>query len=209
VLATGEQAGVHTDAQHGNARLTSVQPGRIAAELAAGRIVLVTGFQGISPDGGITTLGRFVADASAVAVAAGLGQRTCEIFTDVAAMFTADPRVVPHAQRLDTLRHDEMLEMVEAGAGVLQPRAVELALAHCIDVHLRSGFSDEPGTWIRSVTSAGEIPAGAESAGVRAALEEAGIEARFLTTTPGRLSVYVDAALVHDAVRLLHRLFLG
>lgn len=161
---TGEQAGIRTDGQHGNARLTGVHPEHITAALDEGNIVLVTGFQGMSPEGDITTLGRGGSDASAVAVAAGLGVTECEIFTDVPAVFTADPRVVPTARRCNTLRHEEMLEMAEAGAGVLQPRAVELAAAHGIDIHLRSSFSDEPGTWIRTAGSA-TLP-GAETSGV-------------------------------------------
>jgi aspartate kinase len=159
VSLTGAQAGIATDAAHGNARLLEVCPQRIRDELATGAIVLVTGFQGVTADGDVTTLGRGGSDASAVAVAAALGATECEIFTDVPAVFTADPRVVPDARRLSSVRHEEMLELAEAGAGVLQPRSVELALAHGVDIHLRSSFSAEPGTWIRRET-AGFEPAG-------------------------------------------------
>jgi aspartate kinase len=166
---TGGQAGIHTDDTHGNARLRGVRPERILAALDDGAIALVTGFQGVSPDGAVTTLGRGGSDASAVAVAAALGVSECEIFTDVPAVFTADPRVVPNAKRIHELRHEEMLEMAEAGAGVLQPRSVELAAAHGVDIHLRSSFSTEQGTWIRRGGSAFED---AEVAGVAHRREE-------------------------------------
>lgn len=149
VSLTGPQAGIVTDGQHGNARVRAIHPHRIIEALDDGAIVLVTGFQGISDGGDVTTLGRGGSDASAVALAAALGVAECDIFTDVPGVFTADPRVVPDARRLTSLRHDEMLEMAEAGAAVLQPRAVELAAAHNIDIHLRSSFSAEAGTWIR------------------------------------------------------------
>jgi aspartate kinase len=298
----GEQAGIRTDDQFGNARLIGVNPEQITAALDEGNIVLVTGFQGVSPLGDTTTLGRGGSDASAVAVAAGLGVGECEIFTDVPGVFTADPRVVANARRLDTLHRSDMLEMAEAGAGVLQPRSVELAAAHGIDIHLRSSFTDQPGTWIRGTDIGGAAP-GAEAAGVTAvahrnqdtlysvsgvspaqvlralaargaaigtlqvsdsagapvlftapgvepaevtgalaeidadvsvhddlgsvsiiatgiarkpaitaaalsALEAARIDAELVTTTPGRLTVHVHAADVHDAVRLLHALLI-
>jgi aspartate kinase len=149
VSLSGAQAGIRTDDQHGGARVVGISPERIHDELAGGAIVLVTGFQGVAVNGDVTTLGRGGSDASAVAVAAALGARECEIFTDVPAVFTADPRVVPDARRLASIRHEEMLEMAEAGAAVLQPRSVELALAHGVDIHVRSSFSAEEGTWIR------------------------------------------------------------
>jgi aspartate kinase len=150
VSLNGAQAGILTDGQHGNARVRAVHPHRIIEALDDGAIVLVTGFQGISGDGDVTTLGRGGSDASAVALAAALGVAQCDIFTDVPGVFTADPRVVPDARKLTSLRHKEMLEMAEAGAAVLAPRSVELALAHGIDIHLRSSFSAETGTWIRT-----------------------------------------------------------
>ncbi|HVH22353.1 MAG TPA: aspartate kinase, partial [Pseudonocardia sp.] len=166
VSLTGRQAGIATDTAHGNARLVGISPQRIHDELAGGAIVLVTGFQGVTADGDVTTLGRGGSDASAVAVAAALGATECEIFTDVPAVFTADPRVVADARRLASVRHEEMLEMAEAGAGVLQPRSVELALAHGVDVHLRSSFSAEPGTWIRREAAGFEPTGSTDVAGV-------------------------------------------
>jgi len=149
ISLTGPQAGILTDGRHGNAQLWDVRPQRIQEELDAGSIVLVTGYQGISPNGNVTTLGRGGSDASAVAVAAALGLRQCEIFTDVPGVFSADPRVVPEARRLATISRDEMLQLAAAGAAVLQPRAVELAAAHDIDIHVRSTFTTAPGTWIQ------------------------------------------------------------
>jgi aspartate kinase len=166
VSLTGRQAGIGTDRAHGNARLTGIEPQRIHDELDRGAIVLVTGFQGVSAAGDVTTLGRGGSDASAVAVAAALGAGECEIFTDVPAVFTADPRVVPDARRLSSIRHEEMLELAEAGAGVLQPRSVELAQAHGVDIHLRSSFSTEPGTWIRRDQAGFEGAGATEVAGV-------------------------------------------
>jgi aspartate kinase len=166
VSLTGRQAGIGTDGAHGNARLLGIEPQRIHDELADGAVVLVTGFQGVSADGDVTTLGRGGSDASAVAVAVALGAGECEIFTDVPAVFTADPRVVPDARRLFSIRHEEMLEMAEAGAGVLQPRSVELALAHGVDIHLRSSFSAEEGTWIRREAAGFEPTGSTDVAGV-------------------------------------------
>jgi aspartate kinase len=149
VSLTAAQVGIVTDGAHSNARLRHVPTDRITAELDAGAIVLITGFQGISEAGDVTTLGRGGSDASAVAVAAALGLDQCDIFTDVAGVFTADPRLVPEARPLASLGHEEMLELAEGGAAVLQPRAVELAAAHGVDVHLRSSFTHESGTYIR------------------------------------------------------------
>lgn len=166
VSLSGPQAGIRTDDNHGDARLNDIEPRRIREALADGSIVLVTGFQGMSDSGDVTTLGRGGSDASAVAVAAALGGRECEIFTDVAAVFTADPRIVPDARRLGFIRHEEMLEMAEAGAAVVQPRAVELAMIHGIDIHLRSSFSTEEGTWIRQAGGRSEAREAFDVAGI-------------------------------------------
>ncbi|HEU5469674.1 MAG TPA: aspartate kinase [Actinophytocola sp.] len=155
VSLTGAQAGMLTDGVHGSARLLRITPDRIEAELNAGAVVLVTGFQGVSESGDVTTLGRGGSDASAIALAAALGLGECDIYTDVPGVFTADPRVVPDARMLAQVSHDEMLRLARAGARVLQPRAVELAVEHGIDIHVRSSFTTEPGTWIRA------MPAGA------------------------------------------------
>jgi aspartate kinase len=148
ISLTGSQAGIFTDARHGNAQLCDFRPQRVLDALETGAIVLVTGYQGISPEGDVTTLGRGGSDASAVAMAAALGLHECEIFTDVPGVFSADPRVVRDARRLVAISRDEMLQLAAAGAAVLQPRAVELAAAHDIDIHVRSSFTTEPGTWL-------------------------------------------------------------
>jgi aspartate kinase len=153
ISLSGPQAGVLTDDAHGNARLRQITPVRVVEALEGGAIVLVTGYQGISDTGDVTTLGRGGSDASAIALAAALGLRECDIFTDVPGVFTADPRLVPSARRLDRLGHEEMLQLAEAGAQVLQPRAVELAAAHHVDIHVRSTFTADGGTWIRKGNS--------------------------------------------------------
>ncbi|GIE97674.1 aspartate kinase [Paractinoplanes rishiriensis] len=145
----GRQAGFHTDDAHGNASLLRMDPQRVAQALDEGFIVLVTGYQGTSSGDDVTTLGRGGSDASAIALAAALGLQQCDIYTDVPGVFTADPRVVPAARRLDRLGHEEMLQLAEAGAQVLQTRAVELAAKHRVDIHVRSTFTAAEGTWIR------------------------------------------------------------
>jgi len=154
VSLTGAQAGICTDDAHGNARLRQISPQRITDALDEGAIVLVAGFQGVSGHGDVTTLGRGGSDATAIALASALGARECDIFTDVPGVFTADPRVVPDARKLTAVSHEEMLQLADAGARVLQTRAVELAAAHDIDIHVRSSFTAEPGTWIRRQASA-------------------------------------------------------
>ena len=154
VSLTGAQAGIITDNAHGNARLRHITPHRITQALDQGAIVLVAGFQGVSGHGDLTTLGRGGSDATAIALAAALGARHCDIFTDVPGVFTADPRVVTGARKLTTVSHEQMLQLADAGARVLQTRAVELAAAHDINIHVRSSLTPEPGTWIRRQPSA-------------------------------------------------------
>jgi aspartate kinase len=146
---TGSQAGVITDSSHGRAKIIDVTPGRISTALDDGHIVIVAGFQGVSQDTKeITTLGRGGTDTTAVALAAALGAEVCEIYTDVDGVFTADPRLVPTARRLDHLSHEEMLEMAACGAKILHLRCVEYARRYDIPVHVRSSFSQKEGTWI-------------------------------------------------------------
>jgi aspartate kinase len=154
VSLTGSQAGIFTDKSHGNARILQISPKRIIEALEEGAIVLVAGFQGVSGSGNVTTLGRGGSDATAIAIASALGARECDIFTDVPGVFTADPRVVTNARKLAAVSHEQMLQLADAGARVLQARAVELAAAHNIDIHVRSCFTSEPGTRIRRQVSA-------------------------------------------------------
>ena len=146
ISLTGSQAGIVTDTSHTKARILDVRADRIRAGLEEDRIVLVAGFQGVSTTKDVTTLGRGGSDTTAVALAAAVGADVCEIYTDVAGVFSADPRLVPGARRLDLVSFDEMLEMSASGAGVLQLRSVEYARNHGVRIHCRSSFEDAPGT---------------------------------------------------------------
>jgi aspartate kinase len=145
---TGSQAGIITDTAHGRAKIIDIRPGRVLEALEKGNIVIVAGFQGVSTAYDVTTLGRGGSDTTAVALAAALGAEACEIYTDVPGVFTADPRIVPEARRLHAVSYEEMLELAASGARVLQLRSVEYARTHGVRVHVRSSFTDEPGTWI-------------------------------------------------------------
>ncbi|HXZ56850.1 MAG TPA: aspartate kinase [Gaiellaceae bacterium] len=149
ISLTGSQAGIVTDTVHGRAKIVDVRARRIHEALDQDRIVLVAGFQGVSTDLDITTLGRGGSDTTAVALAAALGAEVCEIYTDVEGVFTADPRLVPEARKLHAVSYEEMLELAASGAKVLQVRSVEVARNHNVKLHVRSTFSPENGTWIR------------------------------------------------------------
>ena len=149
ISLTGSQAGIVTDTVHGKAKIVDVRARRIHEALDQDRIVLVAGFQGVSTDFDITTLGRGGSDTTAVALAAALGAEVCEIYTDVEGVFTADPRLVPEARKLHAVSFEEMLELAASGAKVLQVRSVEIARNHSVKLHVRSTFSAEDGTWIR------------------------------------------------------------
>jgi aspartate kinase len=149
VSLTGSQAGIVTDTAHGRAKIVEVKAHRIHRALDDDSIVLVAGFQGVSTEYDVTTLGRGGSDTTAVALASRLGADACEIYTDVDGVFTADPRVVPAAQKLHAVSYEEMLELAASGAKVLALRSVEFARNYGVMVHVRSTFTDEPGTWIR------------------------------------------------------------
>jgi aspartate kinase len=152
---TGSQAGVITDSTHGKARIIDVTPGRISGALTDGAIPIVAGFQGVSQDSkDITTLGRGGSDTTAVALAAALGAPTCEIYTDVDGVFTADPRIVPGARRIPAISYEEMLEMAACGAKVLHLRCVEYARHYQMAIHVRSSFSNRDGTWVSDAKAA-------------------------------------------------------
>ncbi|MGH9223316.1 MAG: aspartate kinase [Acidimicrobiales bacterium] len=146
---TGSQAGILTDSAHGRAKILEVRADRLRQALSEGQIVVVAGFQGMSLDRNITTLGRGGSDTTAVALAAALGADACEIYTDVAGVFSADPRVVPNARMLNSVSYEEMLEMAATGGRVLALRSVEFARNHHVALHVRSSFSWAPGTWVR------------------------------------------------------------
>ncbi len=145
---TGAQVGIVTDGAHTKAKILDVKVGRILEELERGNIVIVAGFQGVTLDDQITTLGRGGSDTTAVALAAALGADVCEIYTDVDGIFTADPRLVPEAKKLQRISYEEMLEMAATGARVMQLRSVEFARNYGVVIHVRSSFKDEEGTWI-------------------------------------------------------------
>ena len=156
---TGSQAGIVTDTSHTKARIIDVRADRIIAALDEDKIVLVAGFQGVSSTShDVTTLGRGGSDTTAVAVAAALGAEVCEIYTDVAGVFSADPRIVPDARKLPVVSFEEMLEMSASGAGVLQLRSVEYARTHGVRIHCRSSFDDGPGTVVVSEEETMEHP---------------------------------------------------
>ena len=159
ISLTGSQAGIVTDSGHTKARILEVKAHRIRAALDEGRIVLVAGFQGVSQSSlDVTTLGRGGSDTTAVALAAALGAEVCEIYTDVAGVFSADPRIVPNARKLPVVTFEEMLEMSASGAGVLQLRSVEYARNHGVTIHCRSSFEDGPGTVVVDETQTVERP---------------------------------------------------
>ena len=153
VSFTGSQAGILTTADHGRAEILDIRAFRVQESLDEGKVAIVAGFQGVSPDSkDVTTLGRGGSDATAVALAASLGADSCEIYTDVDGVFTADPRVEPTAWKLDEVTFEEMLELANAGAGVLMPRSVEFGIRYNIPIHVRSSFHDGAGTWVKEET---------------------------------------------------------
>jgi aspartate kinase len=159
ISLTGSQAGIVTDSGHTKAKIIEVKAHRIREALDRGQVVLVAGFQGVSQSSlDVTTLGRGGSDTTAVALAAALGAGVCEIFTDVAGVFSADPRIVPEARKLPVLTFEEMLEMSASGAGVLQLRSVEYARNHGVTIHCRSSFEDGPGTVIQDEEMTMERP---------------------------------------------------
>ena len=149
ISLSGRQVGLITDSLHGRASIREIHATRIKAALAEDRVVIVAGFQGIDAAGDITTLGRGGSDTTAVAIAAGIKADVCEIYTDVDGVFTADPRIVPHARKIDQISYEEMLEMAAGGAGVLHKRCVEFARNFNVVIHCRSSFTDKPGTIVK------------------------------------------------------------
>jgi aspartate kinase len=189
---TGSQAGMITDAQHGAARIVDITPVRLREALDENAVVIVAGFQGFNRDTkDITTLGRGGSDTTAVALAAGLGADTCEIYTDVDGVFTADPRVVKRARKLDRISSEEMLELAAAGAKVLHIRAVEFARRHGVTLHVRSSFSPNEGTIVYNAGTDGAEQNGQAVeepiiAGVAADLNEAKITVVGVPDIPGK-----------------------
>jgi aspartate kinase len=181
VSYTGSQAGILTDASHGAAKIQAIRGTRVSDSLAQGKVVIVAGFQGVDPEAKeITTLGRGGSDATAVALAAALGAEVCEIYTDVDGIYTADPRLVPQARKLDEISFDEMLELAGSGAGVLMSRSVEFGRRFNIPIHVRSSFNNHPGTWVKEHTMEQAI-----ISGVAHDRSEAKITVRHVPDRPG------------------------
>ncbi|MDM8000272.1 MAG: aspartate kinase [Dehalococcoidia bacterium] len=149
ISLTGAQAGIQTDRVYSQARIRSISPQRVQSELKAGNIVVVAGFQGVTEDMEVTTLGRGGSDTTAVALAVSLKADACEIYTDVEGVFTADPRIVPEARRIPEIDYEEMVELATYGAKVMHPRAVEIAQIHNLPILVACSFNDKPGTVIR------------------------------------------------------------
>ena len=175
---TGSQAGVITDSEHGRAKIIDVTPGRLQAAIAEGAVAIVAGFQGVSQTTkDITTLGRGGSDTTAAALAAALGADVCEIYSDVDGIFTADPRIVPSARQIPRISYEEALEMTANGAKILHLRCVEYARRNDIPIHVRSSFSDRPGTWVVSAedvaTTNPTMDSGHSSEGEETSMEQA------------------------------------
>ena len=193
---TGSQAGIITDTTHGKARIIDITPGRINSALAEGHVVIVAGFQGVSRDSkDVTTLGRGGSDTTAVALAGALGASVCEIYTDVDGVYTADPRIVSGARKLQRVSHDEMLELAAGGAKVLQVRSVEYARNHHVAVHVRSSFSYGEGTWVDEAADASE--AAMEQAVVSGVAHDTGEGKLVIRRVPDKPGV---AALIFTAL---------
>jgi aspartate kinase len=196
---TGSQAGIITDTQHGRAKIVEIRPARIRESLEAGNVVIVAGFQGLSTTYDITTLGRGGSDTTAVALAAALSAEACEIYTDVPGVFTADPRIVPDARRIDRISYEGMLELAASGARVLQLRSVEYARRNNVQLHVRSSFTDEEGTWVVE-----EDETGMEQAlisGVALDVEEAKVTLEEVPDRPG-IAASIFKAVAADGINV-------
>lgn len=182
---TGAQAGIHTTSAYGRAQITGMVPERIARSISEGQVAIVAGFQGISDDDDVTTLGRGGSDTTAVALAAALHADVCEIYTDVDGLFSADPRIVPKAHRLRSISTEETLELAAHGAKILHLRAVEFARRYKVPLHVRSSFSEKEGTWIS------DRPASP-------ALKGLVPDAAFLDPKEGKMEQPIIAGIAHD-----------
>jgi aspartate kinase len=197
----GWQVPVHTDDAHGNARIESIGVDEIIQRMEDGQVAIVAGFQGISPEGRITTLGRGGTDTSGVALAAALGAERCDIYTDVDGVYTSDPRIVAKARKLDRVTYEEMLEMASVGAKVLQTRSVELAMKHGVRVQVLSAFENSPGTL---VVDEDEIVEKAIVSGIAYSRDEAKITLRQVPDRPGvAAAIFGPLAQAHINVDMI------
>ena len=195
---TGPQVGIITDTGHTKAKIVAVEADCVRAALADNNIVIIAGFQGKTPKGQITTLGRGGSDTTAVALAAGIEADVCEIYTDVSGVYTADPRIAPRAKKIDEISYEEMLEMASSGAGVLSMRSVEFARNHGVIIHCRSSFSDELGTVVKKASADMEH---AIVSGVTHDTSEAKVTIRDCPDTPG-VAARVFSALAAENVNV-------
>ncbi|MCI0848788.1 MAG: aspartate kinase, partial [Chloroflexi bacterium] len=184
VSLTGSQAGIHTDTSHGRARIHRVDTARMLEELQEGRIVVVAGFQGITEDEDITTLGRGGSDTTAVALAAALEADRCEIYTDVDGIYTADPRIVPEARKLSEISYDEMLELANYGAK-MHPRSIELGAVYNVPIYVASSFNDTPGTLIHGNVDKRDMEDRIKVTGIACTTNVAKITLRSVPDRPG------------------------
>lgn len=182
---TGAQAGIHTTSAYGRAQITGMVPERVARSISEGQVAIVAGFQGISDNDDVTTLGRGGSDTTAVALAAALHADVCEIYTDVDGLFSADPRIVPKAHRLRSISTEETLELAAHGAKILHLRAVEFARRYKVPLHVRSSFSEKEGTWIS------DRPASP-------ALKGLVPDAAFLDPKEGKMEQPIISGIAHD-----------
>ncbi len=190
---TGPQAGVITSGAYGRARIIDVEPGRLRQTLAGGEVAIVAGFQGLNQETqDIQTLGRGGSDTTAVALAAALNADVCEIYTDVDGVFSADPRIVPSARKLNSITYEEMLDMAASGAKVLMPRCVEYARRFNVPIHVRSSFSGLEGTWVKDATE-GEVMEEPIIAGVAHDRSEAKITVIGIPDVPGSAARLFEA----------------
>jgi aspartate kinase len=178
----GWQIPLRTDEVHGAARIEEIQADEIIKRLEQGQVAVVAGFQGIAPDGRISTLGRGGSDTSAVALAAAIQADRCDIYTDVDGVYTTDPRIMPKARKLDSITFEEMLEMASAGAKVLQTRSVAMAMRHHVNLQVRSSFTDAPGTLVQNEEKQMEKQ---KVSGIAYSAEEAKITVVGLPDKPG------------------------
>jgi aspartate kinase len=200
VSLTGAQAGLRTDAVHRRARILAIEPERVRRELALGRIVIVAGFQGITEDLDVTTLGRGASDLTAVALAAALGG-ACERFTDVDGVYTADPRIEPRARKLAEIHYDEILELTSKGSKILQSRSVEIAAVNNVPILVASSFTDAPGTLIHGGVNMEQFN---RVRGIAHDLDVAKITIREVPDRPGiAASVFEPLAAAHLSVDVI------
>lgn len=196
---TGPQAGVITTEHHGRARIIDVAPGRLQKAIDQGKVAIVAGFQGLNQETqDVTTLGRGGSDTTAVALAAALKANVCEIYTDVDGVFTADPRIVPAARKLDRITYEEMLDLAASGAKVLMPRCVEYARRFSVPIHVRSSFSGLEGTWVTDETAEGDDMEDPIIAGVAHDRSEAKITVTGVPDVPGSAARLFEAVARAD-----------